>query len=72
MNDFYQAINWNNLEDLIDKLTWEKLVEQFWTDTRIPVSNDLNDWRELSPEEKDMIAKVFAGLTLLDLSLIHI
>ncbi len=66
MNDFYQAINWNNLEDLIDKLTWEKLVEQFWTDTRIPVSNDLNDWRELSPEEKDMIAKVFAGLTLLD------
>mgnify|MGYP001940146244 FL=1 len=66
MSDFYQAINWNNLEDLIDKLTWEKLVEQFWTDTRIPVSNDLNDWRELSPEEKDMIAKVFAGLTLLD------
>ena len=66
MSDFYQAINWNNLEDLIDKLTWEKLVEQFWTDTRIPVSNDLNDWRKLSPEEKDMIAKVFAGLTLLD------
>ncbi|WP_273340495.1 class 1b ribonucleoside-diphosphate reductase subunit beta [Alloiococcus otitis] len=66
MSDFYQAINWNNLEDLIDKLTWEKLVEQFWTDTRIPVSNDLNDWRELSSEEKDMIAKVFAGLTLLD------
>ena len=41
MSDFYQAINWNSLEDLIDKLTWEKLVEQFWTDTRIPVSNDL-------------------------------
>ncbi len=66
MNEAYKAINWNQIEDVIDKMTWEKLVEQFWTDTRIPVSNDLNDWRELSPEEQDMIGKVFGGLTLLD------
>lgn len=42
----YKAINWNNLEDQIDKATWEKLTEQFWLDTRIPLSNDLADWRE--------------------------
>lgn len=63
---YYKAINWNQIEDAIDKLTWEKLVEQFWTDTRIPVSNDLDDWRKLSADEKDMIGKVFGGLTLLD------
>lgn len=66
MEKQYKAINWNQIEDLIDKLTWEKLVEQFWTDTRIPISNDLQDWARLSPDEKDMIGKVFGGLTLLD------
>ena len=60
------AINWNQIEDMVDKLTWEKLTEQFWLDTRIPLSNDLDDWRTLSAAEKDMIGKVFGGLTLLD------
>ncbi|MCQ9209428.1 class 1b ribonucleoside-diphosphate reductase subunit beta [Granulicatella seriolae] len=62
----YIAINWNSIEDMIDKLTWEKLTEQFWLDTRIPLSNDLDDWRTLSAVEQDMIGKVFGGLTLLD------
>lgn len=62
----YIAINWNSIEDMIDKLTWEKLTEQFWLDTRIPLSNDLDDWRTLSAIEQDMIGKVFGGLTLLD------
>ena len=62
----YKAINWNNLEDQIDKATWEKLTEQFWLDTRIPLSNDLADWREFSEADKDVVAKVFGGLTLLD------
>ncbi|WP_423188596.1 class 1b ribonucleoside-diphosphate reductase subunit beta [Alkalibacterium sp. f15] len=66
MTEAYKAINWNRIDDMIDKLTWEKLVEQFWTDTRIPLSNDLSDWNKLSLGEKDMIAKVFGGLTLLD------
>ena len=62
----YKAINWKNLEDQIDKATWEKLTEQFWLDTRIPLSNDLADWREFSEADKDVVAKVFGGLTLLD------
>lgn len=66
INDNYIAINWNSIEDMIDKLTWEKLTEQFWLDTRIPLSNDLDDWRLLSAAERDMVAKVFGGLTLLD------
>lgn len=66
MRQNYEAINWNQIEDMVDKLTWEKLTEQFWLDTRIPLSNDLDDWRKLSPVEKDMVGKVFGGLTLLD------
>ena len=64
--DFYKAINWNAIEDVVDKATWEKLTEQFWLDTRIPLSNDLDDWRKLSEKERDLVGKVFGGLTLLD------
>lgn len=35
-----KTIDWNQIEDAIDKATWEKLTSQFWLDTRIPVSND--------------------------------
>lgn len=66
MTTYYEAINWNEIEDMIDKSTWEKLTEQFWLDTRIPLSNDLDDWRKLSEVEKDLVGKVFGGLTLLD------
>lgn len=66
MTTYYKAINWNEIEDVIDKSTWEKLTEQFWLDTRIPLSNDLDDWRKLSDQEKDLVGKVFGGLTLLD------
>lgn len=63
---YYTAINWNAVEDMIDKSTWEKLTEQFWLDTRIPLSNDLDDWRKLPQAEKDLVGYVFGGLTLLD------
>lgn len=63
---YYKAINWNAIEDAIDKATWEKLTEQFWLDTRIPLSNDLDDWRTLSAPEKKVVDHVFGGLTLLD------
>jgi len=64
--DYYKSIDWNQIEDALDKATWEKLTSQFWLDTRIPVSNDRNDWRMLSVEERDVVNKAFVGLTLLD------
>lgn len=63
---YYKAIDWNKIEDAVDSATWTKLVEQFWLDTRVPVSNDLDDWRQLSEEEQDVVNKAFVGLTLLD------
>lgn len=63
---YYKSIDWNRIEDALDKATWEKLTSQFWLDTRIPVSNDRNDWRLLSTEERDVVNKAFVGLTLLD------
>ncbi|MDR3241753.1 MAG: class 1b ribonucleoside-diphosphate reductase subunit beta [Lactobacillaceae bacterium] len=66
MAENYVAINWNEIEDQVDKATWEKLTEQFWLDTRIPLSNDLDDWRQMSADEHYLVGHVFGGLTLLD------
>ena len=66
MSNNYKAINWNKIDDAIDKATWEKLTEQFWLDTRIPVSNDLKDWHQLDDDHKYLVGHVFGGLTLLD------
>lgn len=62
----FKSINWNKLEDMIDKATWEKLTEQFWLDTRVPISNDLDDWAKLSEEERWLYNYVLGGLTALD------
>lgn len=66
MTERYDAINWNAVSDAVDKATWEKLTEQFWLDTRIPVSNDLDDWRTLDDKHQWLVGHVFGGLTLLD------
>lgn len=62
----YNAINWNAIEDMLDKITYEKLTEQFWLSTRMPVSKDKSDWSKLSDIEKRLVEKVFGGLTMLD------
>ena len=65
-NDRYTAMNWNIVEDKIDKITYEKLTEQTWFATRMPVSKDRDDWGKLPDVEKRLVEKVFGGLTLLD------
>lgn len=62
----FYPINWNEIEDTVDKLTWEKLTSQFWIDTRMVPSNDLSDWSKLTEVEQNLYNKVFGGLTLLD------
>lgn len=61
-----KAINWNKIEDSVDFDVWNKLVSQFWIDTKIALSNDLQSWNTLTPLEKETTSKVFGGLTLLD------
>lgn len=58
----YKAINWNEIEDNVDHLTWEKLTSLFWLDTRIPVSNDKKQWDNLSKIEREAFEKALAGL----------
>lgn len=65
-DDVYKTVNWNAIEDMIDKMTYEKLTEQFWLSTRMPVGKDKTDWRNMSREEQRLVERVFGGLALLD------
>lgn len=66
MTNLVRAVNWNKLEDEMDKQVWEKLTSQFWLDTRFPLSNDLKTWAQMTDAEKWVTMRVFTGLTLLD------
>lgn len=62
----YRAINWNALEDEKDLEVWDRLTGNFWLPEKVPLSNDIQSWKTLRPEEQQMTNRVFTGLTLLD------
>lgn len=62
----YRAINWNALEDDKDLEVWDRLTGNFWLPEKVPLSNDIQSWATLRPEEQEMTNRVFTGLTLLD------
>lgn len=66
MTHLVEAINWNRLADPLDLEVWNKLISQFWIDTRFPIGNDVPSWNTLTDEEKLLTIRVFTGLTLLD------
>ncbi|ANG86153.1 MULTISPECIES: class 1b ribonucleoside-diphosphate reductase subunit beta [Microbacterium] len=61
-----QAINWNRIEDDKDLEVWNRLVNNFWLPEKVPLSNDIQSWNTLTPEEQLVTMRVFTGLTLLD------
>lgn len=61
-----KPINWNRLQDPKDLEVWNTLTSNFWLDTKIPLSNDIQSWGTLSEVEKLATMKVFTGLTMLD------
>ena len=62
----HSTMNWQKVEDELDEYVWDKATAQFWLDTRVPVSNDLLDWKQLSDLEKTVVKKAVGGLALLD------
>ncbi len=61
-----EAINWNRIQDDKDVEVWNRLVNNFWLPEKVPLSNDVQSWATLTPDEQQLTMRVFAGLTLLD------
>jgi len=64
--DHVQAINWNRIQDEKDLEVWNRLVNNFWLPEKVPLSNDVQSWNTLTPDEQLLTMRVFTGLTLLD------
>lgn len=64
--DHVQAINWNRIQDEKDVEVWNRLVNNFWLPEKVPLSNDIQSWNTLTPDEQQLTMRVFTGLTLLD------
>ena len=61
-----RAINWNRLQDDKDLEIWNRLTVNFWLPEKMPLSNDIPSWAQLTEAEQRLTIRVFTGLTLLD------
>lgn len=61
-----RPINWNNITDEKDREIWLRLTSNFWLPEKVPLSNDLPSWHQLSDMERTVTMRVFTGLTMLD------
>ncbi|MGD8109307.1 class 1b ribonucleoside-diphosphate reductase subunit beta [Vibrio sp. TRT 17S01] len=61
-----QAVNWNRLQDDKDLEIWNRLTVNFWLPEKVPLSNDITSWQQLTEQEQELTIRVFTGLTLLD------
>ena len=61
-----RPVNWNKIEDPIDLEVWNRLTANFWLPEKVALSNDIQSWGTLTPEEKLLTMRVFTGLTMLD------
>lgn len=61
-----RPINWNRLQDPKDLEVWNRITANFWLPEKVPLSNDLADWRAMSDTAQTATMRVFTGLTMLD------
>lgn len=61
-----RPINWNRVADEKDLEVWLRLTANFWLPEKVPLSNDLPAWRQLTADERQLTMRVFTGLTMLD------
>ena len=61
-----RSVNWNVIDDDKDLEVWTRITQNFWLPEKIPVSNDLKSWSEMSPEWQELVTRTYTGLTLLD------
>ena len=66
MSAITRPVNWNKVEDPIDLDVWNRLTANFWLPEKVPISNDIQSWSTLRPDEQQLTMRVFTGLTMLD------
>lgn len=60
------SVNWNEIPDQVDLDVWNRVTTNFWLPEKIPVSNDIPTWNQMTDPEQLATMRVFTGLTFLD------
>ena len=45
---YYKAINWNDMEDRVDKSAWSRLNDIIWEPRNVPVREDKKEFLQLN------------------------
>lgn len=61
-----RPINWNRVTDEKDLEVWNRLTANFWLPEKVPLSNDIPTWQQMSEQDRTLTMRVFTGLTMLD------
>ena len=61
---YYKAINWNDMEDRVDKSAWSRLNDIIWEPRNVPVREDKKEFLQLDkPVQDDTRSRVFGALS---------
>ena len=66
MTQPFSATDWSSPEDDFSTMFYDQYTSQYWLPEEIPVSSDINSWKNLSDEQRRVYTYASAGLNALD------
>ncbi|AZN77322.1 ribonucleotide-diphosphate reductase subunit beta [Lactobacillus acidophilus] len=60
---YYEAINWNDMEDKVDKSAWARLNDIIWEPRHVPVKEDKKEFLQLPSPVRCTLLHVFSSLS---------
>ena len=60
---YYEAINWNDMEDRVDKSAWARLNDIIWEPRNVPVREDKKEFIKLDKPIQEALLHTFGALS---------
>lgn len=60
---YYEAINWNDMEDRVDQSAWARLNDIIWEPRHVPVREDKNEFLQLDKPVQQAVLHAFGALS---------
>ena len=63
MKKYYKAINWNDMEDRVDRSAWARLNDIIWEPRHVPVREDKKEFLQLDKPVQEAVLHAFGALS---------
>ena len=63
MKKYYKAINWNDMEDRVDRSAWARLNDIIWEPRHVPVREDKKEFLQLDKPVQEAMLHAFGALS---------